>query len=479
MHRFLFLLAVAALVSVPPAFAQTGANVLLVVNEASTDSGRIAEHYARVRGVPPDQVLRLKAAVADEIDRADFNTLIQAPIANWLQRHSAQDRILYIVLTKGIPLRVKGTSGRDGTTASVDSELTLLYQRLTGRVPAIDGRVANPCFLGTTPITEAKPIGRESSDLYLVTRLDGYTVEDVIALIDRAAAPVREGRILLDQKAGPAAAGNEWLASAADRLAKSGLAERVVLETTSRVLTGQTDVLGYYSWGSNDAAITMRHFGFGFVPGAIAGMYVSTDGRTFTEPPAAWTIGRWTDRATFFAGSPQSLAGDLIREGVTGVAAYVDEPYLDASIRPDILFPAYVSGFNLAGVLLPRDALPELADGRRGRPAVRAVPAAGVAAGWPSTGGSTRPPNCRRRSPPGACRCSRRAPHWTRRRPCCDPRRGRRKATARGLRGALEEATALEPKNGGGAPHAGERVRDAEGLRQSHRAVPGGPRREP
>jgi Tfp pilus assembly protein PilF len=85
-----------------------------------------------------------------------------------------------------------------------------------------------------------------------------------------------------------------------------------------------------------------------FVPGAIAGMYVSTDGRTFTEPPAAWTIGKWTDRTTFFAGSPQSLAGDLIREGVTGVAAHVEEPYLDASIRPDILFPAYLSGFNLA-----------------------------------------------------------------------------------------------------------------------------------
>jgi len=42
----------------------------------------------------------------------------------------AQDRILYIVLTKGIPLRVNGTSGQDGTIASVDSELTLLYRKL-------------------------------------------------------------------------------------------------------------------------------------------------------------------------------------------------------------------------------------------------------------------------------------------------------------------------------------------------------------
>jgi Flp pilus assembly protein TadD len=33
---------------------------------------------------------------------------------------------------------------------------------------------------------------------------------------------------------------------------------------------------------------------------------------------------------------------------VTGAAANVGEPYLDGSVRPDILFPAYVSGLNLA-----------------------------------------------------------------------------------------------------------------------------------
>ena len=55
----------------------------------------------------------------------------------------------------------------------------------------------------------------------------------------------------------------------------------------------------------------------------------------------------WEKQETHYAGSPQSLAGDLIRAGVTGIAAHVGEPYLDATIRPEILFPAYVSGFNL------------------------------------------------------------------------------------------------------------------------------------
>jgi Tfp pilus assembly protein PilF len=40
--------------------------------------------------------------------------------------------------------------------------------------------------------------------------------------------------------------------------------------------------------------------------------------------------------------------GDLVREGITGVSANVAEPLLDAIVRPQILFPAYLSGFNLA-----------------------------------------------------------------------------------------------------------------------------------
>ena len=39
---------------------------------------------------------------------------------------------------------------------------------------------------------------------------------------------------------------------------------------------------------------------------------------------------------------------DLIRAGVTGVSGNVDEPFLGGTIRPDILFPAYTSGRNLA-----------------------------------------------------------------------------------------------------------------------------------
>jgi Tfp pilus assembly protein PilF len=66
------------------------------------------------------------------------------------------------------------------------------------------------------------------------------------------------------------------------------------------------------------------------------------------EPPAEWTIGAWQDRRSYYAGSPESLAGDLVREGVSGLAAQVAEPFLDGSVRPQVFLPAYLSGFTLA-----------------------------------------------------------------------------------------------------------------------------------
>jgi len=193
MTRTLLLLALTVLALASPALAQSGDNVLLIVNETSADSGRIAETYARARGVPQTQLLRIKVdAAADEIERAVFNAQIQAPVAEWIRRNSAQDRILFIVLTKGIPLRVKGTSGRGGTIASVDSELTLLYRRLAGGEPSLVGPLANPYFLGDTAVAQAKTFSHQAYDIYLVTRLDGYSVDDVLKVIERGAAPVQE-----------------------------------------------------------------------------------------------------------------------------------------------------------------------------------------------------------------------------------------------------------------------------------------------
>ena len=329
--------------------AQSAANVLLVVNSSSAASGTISRYYAEHRGVPQDNICSITTAATESIAREAYMRQIEQPIWLCIASLRAQDRILYIVLTKDVPIRISGTGGRTGTNASVDSELTLLYRRRTGQASPIAGFVPNPYFAGTAAIATIKPFTHESQDIYLVTRLDGYTVEDALKVIDRASAPVKEGRFVLDERAALIdSGGDRWLRTAAERLREQGMGDRVELDESTKVLTKESGVLGYYSWGSNDPAINVRDFEMQFVPGAIAGMFVSTDGRTFKEPPAAWRPSNDGRRESIFGGSHQSLMGDLIRAGVTGAAGHVDEPFLDATIRPEILFPAYVSGRTLA-----------------------------------------------------------------------------------------------------------------------------------
>jgi uncharacterized protein (TIGR03790 family) len=229
--------------------------------------------------------------------------------------------------------------------ASVDSELTALYRKMLGQRPSVLGQLPNPYYLDQRELATARPFTRADADIYLVTRLDGYTVEDVIKLIDRAQAPTSEGRVVLDQKATTTdAGGDRWLNETAVRLRSAGYESRVLLESTTALAATSDPVIGYYSWGSNDPSNKLRRFGLTFANGAIGAMFVSTDGRTFTEPPETWFPGM---RESGRLGT-QSLAADLIRDGITGIAAHVAEPYLNATIRPQILFPAYFAGFNLA-----------------------------------------------------------------------------------------------------------------------------------
>ena len=342
----------ALLVAAAPmdAAAQTAENVAVVINDASRASQQIGEYYVRKRGIPPANVIHLQAPTTDEVTPAVYASAIESPISAALTRGELQDRILYIVLTKDVPLRITGTTGQNGTTASVDSELTLLYRRLTGAATLAAGPSPNPYYLNAAAISEARAFTHARYDIYLVTRLDAFTVDEALRLVDKALAPVNHGRVVLDEKATLFnRTGEDWLEEGAKRLTDAGHGDEVQLDRASAPVRNVDDVLGYYSWGSNDSANRVRSFGMHFVPGALAAMFVSSDARTFTEPPADWQPGgNWNDKKTWFAGSPQSLSGDLIREGATGVAGHVAEPFLAATVRPQILFPAYFAGFNLA-----------------------------------------------------------------------------------------------------------------------------------
>ena len=327
------------------ALAQAPSNVLLVANDREPVSGQVAAYYASRRNLPPEQVVHIETATTERISRDDYARQIEAPVRAWLQAHDAQDRILYIVLTKGVPLAISGTEGPTGTMSSVDSELTLLYRRMSGVPVSIDGSVENPYF-AAAGATQAPTFSHASFDIYLVTRLDGFTAQDAMALVDRSIAASRDGSIVVSsrQTAQPSAT-DQWVDRTIDRLTEIGAKDRVALWRTDAGSPPAARAIGYLSSGSNDPATAGRTPPLAFSPGALAAMFLSTDARTMVEPPAQW---KPSPAGLNYAGSSQSLIGDLVRAGVTGVAGQVSEPYLAGTVHPDRLFPGYLSGLNLA-----------------------------------------------------------------------------------------------------------------------------------
>jgi uncharacterized protein (TIGR03790 family) len=250
------------------------------------------------------------------------------------------ERVLYIVTTLGVPLKVDGAgTGQITERCSVDSELALLYSKLKGTKFERAGYLTNPFFM-----RRDDRFGHPRFPVYLVTRLAAYDVADVKAMIDRSLVARNRGKFVLDLSSSNDAMGEDWLRTAAILLPE----DRVVIDQTRKVLYLQPDVIGYASWGSNDGNRKLRNLGFRWLPGAIATEFVSTSGRTFKRPPDGWTYTTWSDKLHLWEGSPQGLSADLLHEGATGAAGNVYEPFLSGCVRPDYLLPAYYQGRNLA-----------------------------------------------------------------------------------------------------------------------------------
>ena len=319
--------------------AQTAKNVLVVVNEASATSRAIGDYYTKRRAIPLENTCRATMPATETISRAEYDAAVARPIGECLKSRGVVEKILYIVTTSDVPLRIAASGEHANDGASVDSELAAFYADLHGHPHPLKGPLVNPFFA-----QRSSAFRHPDFPLYLVTRLTSYDFPDVRGIIDRALAARNRGKFVIDLKSADDAEGNNWLRTAAIALP----ADRVVFDESDRVLSGVKDVIAYASWGSNDPYRRERDLGFHWLAGAIVTEFVSTNGRTFKRPPDSWTLGNWGDRKTWFAGAPQTLTADYIHQGATGASGHVDEPWLQFTPRPDYLLPAYYQGRNLA-----------------------------------------------------------------------------------------------------------------------------------
>ncbi len=300
-------------------------NVLVVINSASPASQEIGAYYRFKREIPKENVVFISVSTTENIDQSEFENGILTPIKAAIKAN--KNRIDFIVTTTGIPIRINDNNG-----FSVDAFLASMNLPIKPIKELTNDEIRQ----SLNPYYKSKESFRSDKfNMYLVSRLTGYSTEDAKNLVNNSlAAKKSNGPFFFDMATNRNTGGylilNNLLKVAKENLEKRGLDSQ--LDETVEFILPPRPLMGYCSWGSNDGAYNQDTYrNIKFQPGAICETFVSTSGRTF-QPTSGG----------------QSLIADLIKNGVTGIKGYVSEPYTFALAEPDILFDRYAEGFNLA-----------------------------------------------------------------------------------------------------------------------------------
>lgn len=328
------------------------ARVVLLANADEPDSLRIARHYAEVRHVPTENIIALKLPLAETIGWHEFIATVWEPLEAELLRQKWIDaipmaatdslgrhkfafeshRIAALVVCRGVPLRIENdptlivptdpfaNRGEFRTNCScVDAELSLLAQPnypITAFVP-------NPLFQNDRPPSPERVVK--------VSRLDGPSVADAMALVDHAVEAERTGllgRAYVDM-GGVHPDGDQWLYATSTQIDDLDFELTVDRDPATIPANARCDApVLYFGWYNTSLNGPFALPGFRFPPGAIALHIHSFSATTLRSPRDGWT-------------------GPLVSRGVTATVGNVYEPYLQLTHRPQLLLRALARGANL------------------------------------------------------------------------------------------------------------------------------------
>ena len=331
---------------------------VVVYNESDPLSRELADFYAQKRGVPAERIVGLRCSIEEEISREEYDATVAGPLRQvfdargWWRRTPDKpgedpssvvttNRVCYLVLMRGIPLRIRQTAGysgdhcdqpspvRDANGASVDSELTVLgaFTRV------ISGILPNPYFRSYSRFPEA----RRPPSMMLVGRLDGPTGGIVRRMIEDSLAVEKTGlwgRCYLDARgiaagSGPLAEGDAWINRLHDDLTPYALP--TVYDNQPEMFPAtfpMTEAALYFGWYSEGVAGPFTRGNFKFQPGAVA-CHIHSFSATSVRDPFKWWV------------------GPLLDKGADAVLGNVYEPYLSLTTHLDIFAEHLLDGYTL------------------------------------------------------------------------------------------------------------------------------------
>ena len=347
----------------PPIGASVGSGnpadyAVVVYNEADPLSRDLADEYAAKRGIDHERVVGLNCPTAEEISREEYDTTIAGPLRklfderHWWMRSPDQpgseptstvatNRVRFLVLIRGIPLKIRPTVNypgdfchqpspiKDQNAACVDSELAVLGLFTHG----ISGILPNPLFQSYVRFSEPAPPG-----VMFTGRLDAPTGTMVRRMIDDSLAVEKTGlwgRCYVDGRGlvpgtNPLAEGDEWM-------------KKIATETAPRVMPTVYDNLPamfsaafpmneaamYFGWYNEQPAGPFTRDDFHFRPGAVA-CHIHSFSATSLRDPARWWV------------------APLVNRGADAVLGNVYEPYLSLTTHLDIFADRICDGYTLA-----------------------------------------------------------------------------------------------------------------------------------
>ncbi|MDR2982858.1 MAG: TIGR03790 family protein, partial [Puniceicoccales bacterium] len=350
-----FLLLAAIFGALPSLFATvTPENVVVVVNRDDIDSLEIARHYIKARNIPEKNLIEMSLSHNEEITWEVFQRTIWNPLLKELIKREwltgtvkpdpdkagrqrlvvGENKIGYLVLCRGVPLRIANSAevleqealrnineAFAVTTASVDSELTLLAHPDS----TATALVQNPSFNKKALVQGA---GRK--EFICVARLDGPSRSDCQRMVDNAILAEQKGllgRAYIDC-GGPHPQGDAWLKETGKLLGRLGY--DLTLDETPALL-------GY------DTRFDAPAFYFGWYSGNVDGRLADPSLRF---PPGAIALHIHSFSAVTTRSFSQGWVGPLVGRGVPLTLGSVAEPELQFTTIPPLMLAGLIQGMQ-------------------------------------------------------------------------------------------------------------------------------------
>ncbi len=302
----------------------SGLNVLVLVNQNSTNSVQLGNYYCEQRQVPPQNYLRINWTGGNtEWSLTDFTTYLYQPFVSFLATNRLTNQIDFVVLSMDIPYRVSAPGSALNSTTSA-----LFYGfKPDPNPPCSIAPGSTSDYAGSEGVFRAHPPISSSSNAFLVTMITSSNLALAQQIIDSGTA------------------GDSGFPSQTAWLVKSSDVNRNVRYLLFDDAIFNARLRGNSLQRTNGDSL----IGFGAISGAQTGNYA------YPVSGVAFLPGSLADNLTSYGGlilqnnSGQLNILALLAAGAAGSYGTVDEPcaYFQKFPSPQTYF-YQARGFSLA-----------------------------------------------------------------------------------------------------------------------------------